>query len=275
MFGVFYLILFFPVVSNAGEIHEHVKQRDLKKVTSYLEQGGNPNALDNNGYPPLYWAITNNSTDIARLLIKYQADVNMRVKHTVLTKVISGDDRRPERHTGTCVLLFAIPSLSSEALQMVELLLNAGAHVNAQCHNNNTLLHEAAFFKYLDLIKLLLKPQYKAHVSPGNWNGTTPLHTAVRLKYKEIVRFLIEKRANVNARGDNNNTPLHTAAFARHPDKEIIELLVINNADVNIRNSTNLRPIDIAKERGHPPDIQRLLQKRNRHSESPADEDRR
>ena len=265
-----FFILFLSLSSNAAEIHEYVKQEDLQKITSYLKKGGNPNLPDEKGYPPLYYAIEKNSIPIAQLFIQYRANVNARVRHKIRIGYPLGVDRKPENYTSTCALLFAIPSLSSEILNMVRLLLNAGADANARCDNHHALLHEATIFNEMPLIKLLLESKYKADVSPGRWNGTTPLHIAVRLKYEKTVRFLIQKRANVNAKNHKGNTPLHAAAYAMPPHKEIIKLLVNNKADVRIRNNQNLRPIDIAKEFGHPQNIQQLLQKRNP-AESAAD----
>lgn len=265
------LTLFLPLLANAAEIHEYVKQEDLRKVDVFLKEGGNPNLPDEKGYPPLYWAIQKNNIPIARSLIQYKANVNARV-NTVIRVAFPGSDHKPGKYTTTCSLLFTIPSL--EVLDMMELLLKNKANANARCDNNNTLLHEAAIMRELPVIKLLLK--YKANIDiPGGRDGSTPLHTAVRLKYEEVVRFLIRNRANVNARDHNGNIPLHRAAAAMPPHKGIIKLLTTSNrADVNIRNNRNLRPIDIAKNLGHPKDIQHLFQKRNTTNEV-SDEDRR
>ncbi|KAL2266781.1 hypothetical protein VTJ83DRAFT_6133 [Remersonia thermophila] len=90
------------------------------------------------------------------------------------------------------------------AEMFVELLLAAGADVNAQTVRGNTPLH-------------LARP-----ARPG------------------IAGLLLEHGADANARNVNGNTPLHVV---RSQDLELVELLTAHGADVNARNAEGRAPM--------------------------------
>ncbi|KAL1837675.1 hypothetical protein VTJ49DRAFT_3525 [Mycothermus thermophilus] len=96
------------------------------------------------------------------------------------------------------------PSKDKSAETFVELLLSAGAKVNARTTNGNTPLHFA-------------KPE-----KPG------------------VAKLLLEYGAWVNARNIEGNTPLHLAEFH---NLDAVELLTAHGADVNARNAEGRTPL--------------------------------
>ena len=128
-----------------------------------------------------------------------------------------------------------LPSLREKAihlatrrghLDMVTLLLDRGAKIDAKDEDNYKPIHHAAD-------RMRLKDNLGYPIDP-------------KLEEKmNIARLLIERgaRINVNSAGQNH-TPLDLAA--REGDLEMVELLVDNGANVN-----NYKPLHLASERGH------------------------
>jgi cytohesin len=92
---------------------------------------------------------------------------------------------------------------------MAELLIAAGADVNAKSDGGSTPLHGAALRGKEEVAELLIAKG--ADVNAKNENGTTPLHFA---DTREIAELLIAKGAEVNAKGGDGSTPLDWAILS-------------------------------------------------------------
>ena len=93
-----------------------------------------------------------------------------------------------------------------------------------------TPLQLAARYSHNEIVELLI--DNGADVNAKDVNGNTPLHLAALFGRKEVVELLIANGAAVNVKGGNlGGMPLHHAAFEGH--KVIIELLIAEGADVN------------------------------------------
>jgi ankyrin repeat protein len=90
-----------------------------------------------------------------------------------------------------------------------------------------TLLMTAASSGDLELVRLLL--ENGADVNAIDTWGLTPLSYAISYQKIEIVRLLIEQGANVNVRGENDTTPLMKASATGNI--EVIELMLNKGAD--------------------------------------------
>jgi len=82
-----------------------------------------------------------------------------------------------------------------------------------------------------------------ADVNAKDQYGHTPLYTATVFGHQEIVELLIENGADVDVRDSLGRPPLHKAAANGH--KEIVELLIVEGADVNVMTRTGT-PLDAA-----------------------------
>jgi ankyrin repeat protein len=121
-----------------------------------------------------------------------------------------------------------------EKVDMVKLLLEAGADVNAVYEHGRTTslhrgqrratpLHWAVSKGPIDMVKLLLEAG--ADVNVTNVYGDTPLHMAASesgLEAVEITKLLIQKGADVNAKNNHSKTP---SAVAHSSNSDVAKLL--------------------------------------------------
>lgn len=124
--------------------------------------------------------------------------------------------------------------------ELVQLLLDAGADVNANYSENlplpqatHTALFEATLCENIGTVRLLLARGAKTEAR--NAKGNSALNIAVRLGYTEIVEMLLAvKDIDINAKNIEGETPLMTAS--RHGLEDMVRLLLEKNADVWAKN---------------------------------------
>jgi len=143
-------------------------------------------------------------------------------------------------------------------LDLVKVLLKAGADPDPACKYGHTPLHNLAIKGDVAVMELLL--DHKAEVNVFNGNGNTPLHNAAQFGHPRAVELLINRGADINAqtyRGrSDGKTPLHSAIFTiGEPDHHIavIELLLAAGADTTlkmkpVRALAAMTPVDYARD---------------------------
>lgn len=113
--------------------------------------------------------------------------------------------------------------------------------------DNQTLLHIAADYQRVEIVKILL--ENGALVDATSYLNHTSLHSAVESGSIEIVEILLDHGASINARREahywyiEKATPLHIAAKNNHC--EMLKLLLSRGADVTIVSRT-MTPLDCA-----------------------------
>ncbi|MGK7886781.1 MAG: ankyrin repeat domain-containing protein [Crocosphaera sp.] len=167
--------------------------------------------------------------------------------------------------------------------EIIELLINHGADVNAKTKYGYTPLYVASVWDRKDIVELLIN--HGADVNVRTQDGFTPLHGAVignrkeivellinhgsdvntALYYavdsgkKEIVELLINHGADVNAKYHYGYTLLHFAVF--NGNKETVELLINGGAYVNAKDNNGYTPLNYAESREIYLEIISLLKK--------------
>jgi hypothetical protein len=119
-------------------------------------------------------------------------------------------------------------------LETAKFLINHGADVN-KAGTVGTPLHAAAKRGYVDAIQMLLKAG--ADVDARDAAGNTPLHVAGTFEARDA---LVKAGADVNAANAAGSTPLHVAAGQEA--YEDVCLLLANGAEPNTRSNRGASP---------------------------------
>jgi hypothetical protein len=110
---------------------------------------------------------------------------------------------------------------------IISLLAENGADINAGSDSRITPLSRAAFEGHIESARMLL--ERGAVINAPSTNGMTPLHWAVHQGRTQVVRLLLEHGADVNARDGSGKTPSQLgSSMGRH---EIVKLLSEDGAE--------------------------------------------
>ncbi len=134
------------------------------------------------------------------------------------------------------------------SLEIIQLLLDAGANVSVRDARGRTVLHFVSgnmnFSKVFPLLLAL-----GADINSKDGNGTSPLHFSVNSLGGPIKEF-IDAGADVNALDNNGKTPLHYAVEGTR-GSGVTEALLQGKADPNLTDSAGMTPFDYALLQGH------------------------
>lgn len=134
-----------------------------------------------------------------------------------------------------------------QRIEIVRLLLELGADVNAKDDVGNTPLHRAVSEQFHDqhlektseIVELLIASGASVHAgSKFDW---TPLHYAAS---GEAARILLQHGADPNATHDRGESPMHRAAGELRV--EVTEALAQHGGDINLRDNDGLTPLQHA-----------------------------
>ena len=137
------------------------------------------------------------------------------------------------------------PHNQSRQKDVVQMLLNAGAHIDQKNHCGATVLHIAASCGGKDMVRLLL--DRGANPNTANDEGFTPLQQAALEGQIDVNKLLLERGADPHRANNYGNTPLHYAATLNR--KEVVKLLIENGADVNAADRHGHSPLHRAREK--------------------------
>ncbi|BAG39756.1 ankyrin repeat-containing protein 09 [Orientia tsutsugamushi str. Ikeda] len=135
-------------------------------------------------------------------------------------------------------------AIETETLDIVRLLLNAGADPNLYDDLHFSPLHKACIRNNAEIVKLLL--DYEVDINIQNIWGNTPLHYAARHGLPSIVKLLLNHRAIVDLQNSSGHTPLYDViAYGRGGSSctQVIEILLNTGANVNAVDDSGDTPL--------------------------------
>lgn len=151
--------------------------------------------------------------------------------------------KNPENDSGNTALHKAA---TYNQQNMLQLLLDCQANINAQDNKGDTPLHKATdrHRDHVDIVRLLLK--YNADSNIQNTSGQTPLHytTLFPNPVPQIAELLLNHRANGNIQDKNGETPVYTATRWKH--SATVPLLLAAGVDKNTPNRQGTAAADLA-----------------------------
>lgn len=111
-------------------------------------------------------------------------------------------------------------AIENKHTAVTKLLLTNGSKVNSKNKKpSNTPLHFAAINGDIEIVKMLL--DRGANIDAKNQYGRTPLHNAIENKKMEITELLLNRGANINVKSNDGITPLHIAA-----EREYLQIFI-------------------------------------------------
>lgn len=226
-----------------------VANHDMVAVTLFLRAGMDPNTSSPQGIPALLIATMNcdgklrkdrvTHVDIATALIERGADVNVAHK-------LQPPQLFPFGNT-----MWRPLSLASvlDCHSLMQHLLQQGAAVDASDGTGRTALIDAASRGLTKSVEILLNAGANVEAKTKN-EEKTALILAADQGHSNIVRVLIAWRSNVNARDNDGRTALIVAAARGHAD--IVQLLLQHGADVAAKDRFDNTALHNAEKYGGP-----------------------
>ena len=117
---------------------------------------------------------------------------------------------------------------------IVKLLLEKGANVNAKSIHGYTALTAASRNGHADIVKLLIDSG--ADVNAKEIEGATALMAASWAGHADVVRLLLDNGADVNAEDTQGRTVLMYASVGNDDNTDVVQLLLDNGADINAKD---------------------------------------
>ena len=261
--------------SYTTPLHAASVKRHLDVTSLLLEKGANPNSRDHEGRVPLHMLskgerlfMAESSLEISRLLVNSGADVNVtdveywtplhaaaRFGNYDIAKLLVEFGANPEVRLDEQYHM----AYAKGPLAMFRFIFGRCSDLNSldpRVGNAGYLtpLHVASQYGHFDVAHLLL--DRGADVNVCDEKGRTPLHFASNQGYLAIARLLIDRNADVNARTKDRKTPIHFASDDRHRD--VAMLLIEQGAEVDSRDKAFKTPLNRAAKFGHL-DVARFL----------------
>lgn len=205
--------------AKADSLNRAAQRGCVEKVREFLASNG-VDSKNGSESEALRIAIRSDNKEIAQLLINAGAPVNPSI--TTLWSPLA--DAAFAKH-----------------FDMMKLLLQSGAKVDAPDHRGMPLLLSTGFFDPTVTTILL---EAGADTNAADREGETALMKASGSGVKETVKLLIEHHADVNRKDVKGRTALMHAAAGNRSDA--IPLLLENGADPNVRDNEGKSALDLA-----------------------------
>ncbi len=174
---------------------------------------------------------------------------------------------------------------------LIQLLIDQGAHAVADNERFNEALQAAAYGGYEEMIRPLVKQCADVNAQGGEYGNAllaaleggrdkivqllidcgadtdalnevygigNALHMAALGGHDKIVQLLTDYGADIEARNREGDTSLHVAVHGGH-DK-IVQLLIERGADVNVPSRANGNALHVAVDGGHDKIVRQLLE---------------
>lgn len=179
-------------ISIAGSYEDFflaIRHDDSDTVTTLLQRGFDVNTLSPVAEHGLIVAVRESSVKVAKVLIKWpKVNINAR-----------------NEHDETALMLAALKGLTQTCRELVAM----DADIN---HPGWTALHYAATNGHLEIMDMLL--QNNAYIDAASPNNTTPLMMAARYATPSAVKLLLEAGADPELLNDQNMTAIDFANSA-------------------------------------------------------------
>lgn len=223
-----------------------VRNGSMEMIKKMLVGGFvNVNSTDSSGQSILCTAITTDQVDIVKSLIEdFGACVNLsdHFGETPIMRAVSDGTEEMVQiliehgaHVNAQAYDLVSPlylAVDGDKKSVAELLLRNGALVNLSNSDGETPLFIASRRAYVDIIELLI--DFHADLDlPTSFSYENPLHIAVNYGHLDVARLLIDAGASTTLRTIDGKTLLHLAVTGSKPEAVTEYVLQLRNIDIN------------------------------------------
>ena len=189
------------------------------------------------GDSPLECATNQDNLEILQILFQHRAKIRKEDQGSIVkfAKSVPVAELlfKNGAHTKDLDGFITSSIVKPELYGVLQLCIKKGANVRARrIADSNTLLHEAMTAEMLELLI-----QHGAEINAVDEKGVTPLHNAVYANRLPVVRVLLTHGADVNAKDSGGDTPLDwlikNAQGWEKFDEPMAELLVSKGAIIH------------------------------------------
>ena len=186
---------------NEEQNEKRVRSQEyLNEIRSVLQRGANPNSTDEVHYPGRNWTplhevcFSGNAPQLVEILLKFGANAN-------------ATDHKQRTALHMCCVSHQVGN--SERIAKA-LITTGGADLNPKDHYGSTPLHTMTYLdESLNLLTLLVDSG--ANVNASDNNGRVPLVRPIAYGHRHLLAFLVERGADVYARDKYGRSVLEVA----------------------------------------------------------------
>lgn len=244
---------------KATGLHEAVQEGFNTTISQKLRRGADPDALDDAGYPPVYYAAAQGDLKTVQALHEYGADLSKPTKQGetaiycaaqnghagvaafLLSKGVTVDPLTV--HNETPLLIAA----REGHLEIVAGLIHAGANVNQQDNRGWSALMVALREGHTHVVNLLLNHNVDVNLAPKD--GAHALMMAVKQEDEILTRRLIDQGADVHHVARDGMCALRIAVL--RGNQPIARRLLNAGANVSAPFANKEKPAEMAERQGH------------------------
>jgi ankyrin repeat protein len=146
-------------------------------------------------------------------------------------------------------------AVTSRSLEVVKLLVSAGASVNYLNSQAFNAVKLAVDIDRIDMVKYLA--EHGAYINNSNYEGATPLMSASVNGNYDIAKYLLSLHADLNSRQKDGDSALMFAVARGHV--KLAFFLIDSGANVNIQNRFGISALIIAAAEGNAEIVNKLI----------------
>lgn len=222
-------------------LHNAVKKQYQDLVLAFLRPGGmDINARDGYGMTALMWAVGRGYSEIAELLLRYGADIEARndlLSVVSIEKLETGNgdywnlidqmgQHEARKHHGWTALVWAARNGHTD---LVTLLLDQGANINAITKDGFTALSHAISKKHINTAHLLLGCGADPNLIEDGASPALPI--AAGFGFVGLVQAILDHGGKIDALDNFGHSALGNAVTSNEP--EVLKLLLGYALDAN------------------------------------------
>ena len=263
------ILLIFPLIAFAHDIHKAVEMGDLATVKKLLEKNSKLAVQVNDVQDlPIRAAILNGHTEVAKVIIAYMDDVDAKNIRDItplmyaayagneeITKILiaKGANINLKNADGQSSLYYAAIQGKRKT---AELLIKNGAEINSQTNSGDTPLRIAIEQHHQNIIDLLVANNARLDINDRD-DGIYLLHKLTSMGCHKLAMNLIGRGINKNSRDKMKRTLLHNAAAGGL--NNLLSNLINKGAKPNTLDIYGSTPLHEAVFHGHYDTVTLLL----------------